>query len=131
MQVVSALPSIVDCSDIYAKEDFSPENSHASEVTNSKVKEEPPNEEDLSIENSEEKGDNITYIGGNETEIRQECDINPTGCENSKETEEKESLSTKICWEGCSSYGGAREFYLQGIKEYTACEELFGFCDLI
>ncbi|KAG2394620.1 Proline-rich receptor-like protein [Vigna angularis] len=115
--VVSALPSIVDCSDIYAKEDFSPENSHVSEVTNSKVKEEPPNEEDLSIENSEEKGDNITYIGGNETEIRQECDINPTGCENSKETEEKESLSTKICWEGCSSYGGAREFYLEGIKD--------------
>ncbi|WVY95101.1 hypothetical protein V8G54_034189 [Vigna mungo] len=129
--VVSALPSIVDCSDIYAKEDFSPENSHVSEVTNSKVKEEPPNEEDLSIENSEEKGDNITYIGGNETEIRQECDINPTGCENTKETEEKESLSTKICWEGCSSYSGARDFYLQGIKEYTACEELFGFCDLI
>jgi len=120
----------VDCSDICLKEDFSTENSNGSEVTHSKVEEEPLNEEDLDMENGEEREDNISCSGGNETEICQGCDSNPT-CENSKETKEKDSLSSKVFWEGCLSYGGAKEFYLEGFKEYTACEEFFGFCDLI
>ncbi|CAJ1965442.1 unnamed protein product, partial [Sphenostylis stenocarpa] len=129
--VVSALPSIVDFNDIHSKEDFSPENSKVSDVTNSKVEEEPLNEEDLGTEHSEGREDNITCSGGNETEICQGCDRNPTCCENRKETEEKQSLSTKVSWEGCLSYGGAKEFYNEGAKEYTACEEFFVWCDLI
>ncbi|ESW18182.1 hypothetical protein PHAVU_006G019900 [Phaseolus vulgaris] len=129
--VVSALQSVVDCSNIYVKEEFSSENSNVSEVTQTKVEEEPPNEECLDMEISEEREHNTSCSGGNGTEICQGCDSNPTSFENRKKTEEKESLSTKVYWEGCLSYGGAKEFYLEGIKEYTACEEFFGFCDLI
>ncbi|TKY46606.1 Proline-rich receptor protein kinase PERK3 [Spatholobus suberectus] len=183
--VVSALPYVVDSNDIYVKEDFSPEKPNFSDVTNSKVKEESLEEEDLGIENteeerrhhregekeesleeedldtensekvrrnhregeeesleeedlgtenSEEREDNITCsTGNNETEITQECDSYPTCGESSKETEEKESSSTKVCqkWEGCLTYGGAREFYLEGAQEYAVCEEFFGWCGSI
>ncbi|RDX86986.1 Proline-rich receptor-like protein kinase PERK8, partial [Mucuna pruriens] len=130
--VVSTLPRVVDSNGIYVKEDFSTQNSNVSDITNLKGEEESLEGEDLGRENSEERGDNITCSrGNNEAELSQECDIYTT-CGESRKTEEKEiNSSTKVCWEGCLSYVGAREFYLEGAQEYTVCEEFFGWCDSI
>ncbi|XP_029128199.1 uncharacterized protein LOC114916182 [Cajanus cajan] len=128
--VVSALPCLVDSNKIHVEEHLSPENSSVSEE-----EQEEPLKEDLGTENnSEEKEDNIKCNRHyNETKVNQKCDINSTNCdcESREKTEEKERASTKISWEGCSSYVGAREFYLDGAQEYTVCEEFFGWCDSI
>ncbi|KAK7306806.1 hypothetical protein VNO77_44765 [Canavalia gladiata] len=132
--VVSALLCVADNSDIYVTEDSSPRNSNVvcrvSGVTSSKGEEKSQEEKDLGTENSEERENNIACSRGNsETEICQESEI--TCGESRKETEEKESSSTNTGqkWKGCLSYAGAREFYLEGAQEYTACEEFFGWCN--
>lgn len=133
MQVVSALPCIVDCNDINVKEDFSPEKSNVSDV-NSKGEEDSLKGEVLGIENREKRENNINCSKyNNEAEISQECESYTTCGERSKETKETESSSNKVCqkWEGCSSYAGAREFFKKGVQEFTACEEFFGWCDSI
>ncbi|KAK7401034.1 hypothetical protein VNO78_12345 [Psophocarpus tetragonolobus] len=143
--VVSALPCVVDSNGICLKEIFPPENSNISDVTKPKDEEESLKEEDLSTvntketmrnhsENSEERKDNtICSKGNNETKVSQKCDSYKT-CESSNETEEKESSRTKVgqkYWEGCLSYGGAREFYHQGSQDYTVCEEFFGWSSIL
>lgn len=120
----------------YVTEDSSSEKSYVvcsvSDVTSSKGEEESPGKEDLSTEVSEEREDNITCSRrSRETEISEESDSYRTRGESLKETQEKESLSTKLCQkcERCLSYGGARDFFLQGAEEYTACEGFFSLCN--
>ncbi|XP_058788344.1 uncharacterized protein LOC131662540 [Vicia villosa] len=104
--VVSLMPSVVDINDINAIEDSSSEKSDelycVSDVRSSEI-EEVGEEEGLG--RSEERENNIRCSNGN-------C----------METKEKER---------CESYGGARHFFLDGGKEYIACEELFSLCNSI
>ncbi|KAK7316596.1 hypothetical protein RJT34_00180 [Clitoria ternatea] len=145
--VVSTLPCAVDNNgiDIHVNvnEDFSAERSNVicngSDATNSKGEEESLEEEEedlLGTENGEGREDNnmTSSTSNSETELCEKSNRNTTSAEStSEETEEKERLSgTKACqkWEGCLSYGGAREFYLEGAQEYAACQEFFGWCNL-
>ena len=138
LQVVSALPCVVDSSESYVTEDSSSEKScvicSVSDVTSSKGEEESPTEEDLGTEVREEREQNITCSGSNsKTEISEESDsYTACGGESVKETQEKESLSTKVHQNNgwCLSYAGARDFFHKGAKEYTVCEEFFILCNL-
>ncbi|KAG4402765.1 hypothetical protein AAZX31_02G260100 [Glycine max] len=53
------------------------------------------------------------------------CDIT---CSGSKRETEQKIFCTKVYQKGgerCSSFGGARNFYLGGAEEYTVCEQFF------
>lgn len=107
MQVVSLMPSVIDINGINAIEDCWSEKLDelycVSDVRSSEIEEEVGEEQGLGT--SEERENNIRCSSVN-------C----------METKEKER---------CESYGGARHFFLDGGKEYIACEELFSLCNSI
>jgi len=112
------MPCVVDSNfDVfYTMEDSSSEMSDEvcgfSDVKISQVQEEVREEEDLGIE------------------IGEESDWYTTSGKNFMETQAQESTSTIVFKDGerCESYGGARDFFLDGAQEYIACGEFFSLC---
>ena len=73
--------------------------------------------------NMEEKDNSIKHMES-QTQ-RSHCDIT---CSGSKRETEQKIFCTKVYQKGgerCSSFGGARNFYLGGAEEYTVCEQFF------
>ncbi|XP_073224336.1 uncharacterized protein [Cicer arietinum] len=115
--VVSVMPFVVDSNEIYVIEDSSSseksnEECRDSYVASSKVEEELQDENKLGTKIGEEREDNIA------------C---------SRKNSETESTSPMVFQDGgsCESYGGARDFFLQGAQEYIACEIFFSLCNSI
>lgn len=54
-----------------------------------------------------------------------------TQCESCKHTQGEERTSSKLCQRRIrrESYGGAKDFFLQGAQEYTVCQEFFTLID--
>lgn len=127
------MPCVADSNGIYyATEDSSLEKSGetccVSDVKNSNV------EEGLQVENlgtkiDEERENNITCSRSSNSETK----IGEQKSENCKDSQEKERASTMVCQGGerCESYGGAREFFLEGAQEFIACQDFFSFCNSI
>jgi len=112
------MPCVVDSNDndFYTMEDSSSEKSDEvcclSDEKISQVQEELREGEDLGIE------------------IGEESDWYTTSGKNCLETQAKEIKSTTVFQDGerCESYGGARDFFLDGAQEYIACGEFFSLC---
>ncbi|GAU21054.1 hypothetical protein TSUD_132660 [Trifolium subterraneum] len=116
--VVSLMPSVVDSNNIYLIEDSSSDSDDLccySDETNSE-------EEDLVTKIGELREDNKTCRKENETKFDEKSDWYKTRGKNLMETQEKER---------CESYGGAKDFFLDGAQEYIACGEFFSLCNSI
>jgi hypothetical protein len=112
------MPSVVDSNNIYVIEDSSSDSDDLccySDETNSF-------EEDLVTKIGEERVDNKTCRKENETKFDEKSDWCKSRGKNCMETQEKER---------CESYGGAKDFFLDGAQEYIACGELFSLCNSI
>lgn len=126
------MPCLVESNGIYYVTEDSPseksdETCCVSDVTNSKV-EEKLHVKDSGTETDEEEN-NITCCRSNNGETK----IGEQKSENCKETQEKERTSTMVCQDGesCESYGGARDFFLEGAQEFIACQDFFSLCNSI
>lgn len=101
------------------------------------------NDDDFYVieDSSSEKSEEVCCFPDSEVEeeLREEDDVGresdwyTTGGENCMETQEKESTNTIVFQDGerCESYGGARDFFLDGAQEYIACGEFFSLCHSI
>lgn len=136
LQIISALPCIVDNKPFVAKDSpaKSPQlTSNSWDVLSSQDRAESPEEEDLSRGISGESENDVT-CSSSDNKVRQENTSEVTCGGSNKKTLEPERLSTKVHQEEegqtqrCISCGSAKIYFHGGAKEYIVDEQFLSLC---